>query len=48
MEKQVGEATGSTWKVKVRFEEFGHHPKDEDDMLYGELDPRDGLEATRI
>ena len=48
MEKQVGEATGSTWEVKARLEEFGHHQKNEDDMLYEELDPGSGLEVTRI
>ena len=48
MWKQVGEATGSTWEVKVRLEDFGHHEKNEDDMLYEELDPGVGLEFTRI
>ena len=48
MWKQVGEATGSTWEVKVRLEEFGRHQKNEDDMLYEELDPGVGLEVTRI
>ena len=48
MWKQVGEATGSTWEVKVRLEEFGHHQKHEDDMLHEELDSGVGLEVTRI
>lgn len=51
MWKQVGEATRSSWDVKVRLEEFGHHRKNEDDMLYEELDPGDGrlsFEVTRI
>ena len=48
MWKQVGEATGSTWEVKRHLEEFGCHRKNEDDMLYEELDPGDGFEVTRI